>query len=80
MAWVLLAFDKGTEQLATMVPLPDRVDDEVVRPLVGEDVPVLRGVSFAMEADRLRRLAHELGLEIRDDQFDYFIEYLRDER
>lgn len=78
MTWVLMAFDKVSEELDAEVPLPEQVDDDVVRSLVG-DQPYLRGVSFPVEGDSLRRLADEFGMEIRADTFDYFIEYRRDE-
>jgi len=78
MAWVLMAFDKVSEFLESEVPLPDTVDDDVVRSLVG-DYPHLRGVSFPVAGDRLRWLGAEAGVTINDDRFDYFIESRRGE-
>lgn len=78
MPWVLLAFDKVSELLDAEVPLPDRVDDAAVRSLVG-DHPNLRGASFPVEGESLRRLVDEFGLALNPDRFDYFIEFRQDD-
>jgi hypothetical protein len=74
MTWVLMAFDKSTEAFDSEVPLPDSVDEAAVRSLVG-DYPNLRGDSFPVEGETLRRLRDEFGVEIRESELDYFIEY-----
>jgi len=74
MGWVLMGFHKQSEQLEFEMDLPDSIDDNVIRSLVG-DHPNLHVASFPLKSRSLKRLKEEFGLNICENELDYFIEY-----
>lgn len=74
MSWVLLAFEKDGDALVAEMSLPESVDDDTVKSLVG-DYPNLRGDSFPVTGASLDRLADILKGEVRPADHDYFIEF-----
>lgn len=69
-----MGYDRSNDTLASETPLPDSVDDDLVRSLIG-DYPNLRGDSFPVEGESLHRLARDADVAIREDEVEYFIEY-----
>jgi hypothetical protein len=74
MSWILFVYEKLGEAFVSELPLPDSIDDDVVKSLVG-DYPNLHGDSFPVELQSLDRLADEYSIEVEPDGFDYFIEF-----
>lgn len=74
MSWVVLAYEKFGDALESEVQLPDSLDEDVVKSLVG-DYPNLRGDSFPVVGESLDRLQREYSIEVDSESFDYFIEF-----
>ncbi|HWG99188.1 MAG TPA: hypothetical protein VNV66_07660 [Pilimelia sp.] len=74
MSWVLLAYEKFGDAFESEVQLPDSLDEDVVKSLVG-DYPNLRGDSFPVVGESLDRLQREYSIEVDSERFDYFIEF-----
>ncbi|MFJ6676383.1 hypothetical protein ACIQMJ_35225 [Actinosynnema sp. NPDC091369] len=74
MSWVLLAFEKHGDAFVAEMPLPESIDDDVVKSLVG-DYPNLRADSFPVTGASLDRVTDILEGEVRPDDYDYFIEF-----
>lgn len=72
--WVLLAYDKSSDRLESEVPLPESVDDNVVRSLVGNH-PNLRGDSFSVVGESLSTLSDYHFVDVRESDLNYFIEW-----
>jgi hypothetical protein len=74
MSWVMLAYEKFGDAFESEVQLPDSIDEDVVKMLVG-DYPNLRGDSFPVVGESLDRLQREYSIEVDSERFDYFIEF-----